>query len=137
MKAIKLAAVFCILASGLLFTSCTRDADYSSTTREIISKGQWTIDYFYAGQDRTAQFSHYTFTFQGNGVVTGGSSTVSFAGSWSMIRDVERNDVILMNISGQEPQLSALSRTWSVRAKSSNALTMKDDENNEIRFRKL
>ena len=138
MKTLKLTAglMFIILAS--FFTSCTRDQNetYESTTREFISQGKWSVDYFYAGSDRTAQFSSYQFNFLGNGTLTGTTGTNEFSGSWAVIRDVNYNDVLQITIQSADPQIVDLNEQWNVVEKSSRLIFMKDD-NNQLRFKKL
>ena len=137
MKASKPSFRIILFAAVFFFASCTKDQDFSSTTREIISEGQWSVDYYYAGQDKTTLFSHFQFVFQGNGVVKGSNGSVSIEGSWNMIRDVNRNDVIRITINSPEPHFSDLTESWNVTEKNSSVVAMKDAQNHELRFRKL
>jgi hypothetical protein len=137
MKNVKLAVSLLILASTSFFTSCTpENLDYISTTKEIISKGQWSVDYYYSGQDKTTQYSNYQFSFLANGSLVGAGSASSFTGTWSMERDVNRNDVIRITINSQEPHLMELNEQWNVTDKANDAVTMKEG-NDELRIRKL
>ena len=124
-----------IIISTSLFTSCTREnIDYGSTTKEALTKAQWSVDYFFAGQDKTALFSGYAFNFVGNGTVTATDGTNSFNGNWSMITDANRNDVLRINIS--EAHLQDLNSQWSVNLTPDGSLTMKGALS-EMRLRKL
>jgi hypothetical protein len=134
MKATKFFAYLLIVFSTSLFTNCTREnIDYGSTTKETITKAQWSVDYFFAGQDMTAQFSNYKINFAGNGTVTANDGTSSVNGTWSMITDVNRNDVLRINIS--EMHLQGLNDQWTVKQTSDDVLTMKGAVS-EIRLKK-
>lgn len=124
MKAVKFFAYLLVVISTSVFTRCTpENLDYGSTTKEAITKAQWSVDYFFAGQDLTAQFSHYKINFAGNGTVTANDGTSSVNGTWSMITDVNRNDVLRINIS--ENHLQGLNDQWTVKQPSDDVLTMK------------
>lgn len=135
MKAVKFFAYLLIVFSTSLFTNCTRDnIDYGSTTKETITKAQWSVDYFFAGQDVTAQFSNYKINFAGNGTVTASDGTSSVNGTWSMITDLTRNDVLRINIS--ENHLQGLNDQWTVKQTSDDMITMKGAAS-EIHLKKL
>ena len=138
MKTTNIFASILLLFSCLFIFSCTpADLDYKTTTKEFISGSTWTVDYYYAGQDKTVLYSNYQFSFIGDGTVEGTGGINSFTGTWGMLRDVNRNDVLLINIISQEPQLSVLNEQWSVTDKSSTIIVMKDDTNCQLRLRKL
>ena len=135
MKAVKFFAYLLIVFSTSLFTNCTRDnIDYGSTTKETITKSQWSVDYFFAGQDVTAQFSNYKINFVGNGTVTANDGTTSITGTWNMITDMNRNDVLRINIS--ENLLQGLNNQWTVKQTSDDVITMKGAAS-EIHLKKL
>ena len=82
MKATKFFAYLLIVFSTSLFTNCTREnIDYGSTTKETITKSQWSVDYFFAGQNVTTQFSNYKINFVGNGTVIANDGTSSVNGT--------------------------------------------------------
>ena len=135
MKNLKFFAYLLVVISTSLFTSCTRDnIDYGSTTKETITKSQWSVDYFFAGQDVTAQFSNYKINFVGNGTVTANDGTTSITGTWNMITDMNRNDVLRINIS--ENLLQGLNNQWTVKQTSDDVITMKGAAS-EIHLKKL
>jgi hypothetical protein len=134
MKNSKFFAYLLVVISTSLFTNCTRDnIDYGSTTKETITKSQWSVDYFFAGQDVTAQFSNYKINFAGNGTVTASDGTTSVNGTWSMITDLNRNEVLRINIS--ENLMQRLNSEWAVKQTSDDVLTMKA-AGSEIRLKK-
>ena len=113
-----------IIISTSLFIRCTpENLNYGSTAKETITKAPWSVEYFYAGQDLTAQFSNYKINFAGNGTVTASNGTTSVSGIWSMITDVNRNDVLRISIS--EPHMQGLNEQWTVKQSSDDVLSMK------------
>jgi hypothetical protein len=118
------------------FTSCTPDQDYSTSTKDILSAGKWSVDYYYAGQDMTTQYTSYEFTFQGNGVVSGKTANGEFTGNWALLKDVNYNEVVELNINTQEPELIALNELWKVTNKSLTVISM-NGASMELRIRKL
>jgi hypothetical protein len=134
MKNAKLFSYLLIVISTSLFVRCTpENLDYGASTKEMIAGKQWSVDYYFAGQDRTIQFSNYKFSFVGNGTLTANDGTASVNGNWSMITDVNRNDVLQINIS--EAHLQGLNEQWTVNL-SSDVLIMKG-AGSEMRLRKL
>lgn len=138
MKSVKLAlSILLIVISTSIFSSCTRESfDYSATAKEFISKGQWSVDLFFAGQDKTAQYSGYQFTFTGNGTVTATNTVETIEGIWSVVTDVNRNEVLQINMNSQDPHIQELNVHWSVTDKNNLFIAMKDGSN-ELRFKKL
>lgn len=138
MKSAKLITSFLLIViSTSLFTSCTPESlDYSSTTREFISKGQWSVDLFFAGQDKTAQYSGYQFSFIGNGTATATNGVETVSGTWSVATDVNRNEILRINMNSQDPRIQDLNVQWSITDKNNYIIAMKDGSN-ELRFKKL
>ena len=134
MKAVKIFAYLLIVISTSFFNSCTpENLDYGSTTKETITKTSWSVDYFFDGQDVTAQFSSYKIHFAGNGTVTADNGTTSVSGTWNMVKDLNRNDVL--NIAISETHLQGLNDQWTVTQTSDDILTMKG-ASSEIRLKK-
>ena len=128
-----------VLFSFLLIvisTSCFRCTperlDDIGTAKEIMPRGPWSIDYYFAGQDKTAQYSSYQFQFQPDGTVkvSDGSGTVD--GTWNIARDSRRNEVLLINIQ----QLQELNEQWTVTGTDTYRVVMQG-AGSELRLRKL
>jgi hypothetical protein len=134
MKNAKLFSHVLIITSVCFIAGCTREnISYGDTTREAITRAQWSIDYYFAGQDRTAEFSSYTFNFVGNGTLKADNGTNSFDGNWSLVTDGHRNDVLSINIS--EALLQNINDQWKVNL-SADGLTMKGAAS-QIHLKKL
>jgi hypothetical protein len=124
-----------VIISTSFFSSCTQESiDYISSPKEIITTAQWSVDYYFAGQDKTAQFNTYTFGFIGNGTVTANDGNTSITGTWAMLKDVNRNDVLKIDIN--EAHLQDLNSQWTVNLSSTGMLIMKSG-GSEMRLRKL
>jgi hypothetical protein len=133
MKNLKFFTYLLIIISTSLFVGCTpENIDYGPTTKEMITKAQWSVDYYFAGQDRTSQFSNYKFSFIGNGTLTASDGTAFVSGNWSMITDANRNDILRINISEAHLQLN---EQWTVNP-SAEILVLKGT-GSEMRLRKL
>jgi hypothetical protein len=128
-----------LLSSSLFFTSCSETQDDVNTTGEIVSQGKWSVDYYFMGQDRTAQYSNYQFVFSGNGNLTGTHGTISFTGAWNIIKDINNEDLLQINIATQEPQLNDLNDRWNVTNTTTAVVAMKSASgtNAQFRIRKL
>jgi hypothetical protein len=134
MKNLKFFSYVLILTVACFITSCTREnISYGETTREAITRAQWSIDYYFAGQDRTAEFSNYTFSFVGNGTLKADNGTNSFNGNWSLVTDGHRNNVLSITIS--EALLQNINDQWKVNL-TADGLTMKGTAS-QIHLRKL
>jgi hypothetical protein len=138
MKIQKLTVGLLLVASSILFTNCTKDQNesYKSTTREIISQGKWSVDYFFSGQNITSQYGSYQFNFIGNGSLKATDGLNELSGSWKMIRDVNGNDVLQIEILTQDPHLSELNANWNVIEKQPGSVSMQLAAN-QLRFKKI
>lgn len=136
MKYPKFIAYLLVIVSASFFTSCSRESiDYPGSTKQVIAGSSWSIDYYFAGQDKTAQFSNYKFSFVGTGLVTADDGTNTFNGNWSVVTDVNRKDVLRINLS--DAHLQDLNNQWTIEdANTSGSLVMKNSAS-EIHLRKL
>ena len=136
MKNLKFISYLLVIVSTSFFSSCSRESvDYPGSTKQVIAGSSFSIDYYFAGQDKTAQFTNYKFSFVGTGVVTADDGTNSFNGNWSVVTDVNRKDVLRMNLT--EAHLQDLNDQWTVEnAYTSGSLVMKNSTS-EIHLRKL
>ena len=138
MRTTKLSVSFTLLLSAFFFTNCTRDTqvNYTENTSEIITQGKWSVEYFFANQDLTAQYNNYQFTFLGNGTLTATNNTMQVHGNWRMIKDVDRKDILQINIITGDPNLVEMNEHWNVTDKTLLKLAMVEG-NNQLRLRKL
>lgn len=138
MKTLKPTVSFILLLASLVFTNCTKDqqVNYSDTTKEIITQGKWTVEYFFIDQDLTSNYSHYQFVFLGNGTLTATGYGQAVNGTWNIIRDENRNEVLQILINSGDPSLNEINEHWNVAGKSFVKLSMVEG-NNQLRLQKL
>jgi len=136
MKNAKFFSYLLIIISTSLFVSCTRESVdyYGSTPKETITKSQWSVDYYFAGNDRTAQFNNFRLNFNTNGIVVANDGTHTIDGSWNMLTNADRNNVL--KISMPEAQLQDMNDQWTISVTSNDLLIMKGGEK-EMRLKKL
>ena len=138
MKTRKHFAFLILLCTSLFFIRCTPSRqDYLSSTKEIISTGKWTVNYFYSGQNQTSTLSNYQFSFQSNGIVICNVDSTTVSGNWSIIHDLNNNDVLVININCQQTYLMQLNASWSVTNKSTSEVGMKNANSAQLQLRKM
>jgi hypothetical protein len=135
MKSAKSFAVILLFLS-ILFTNCSQDRDYLFTTNEIITRGNWVVEFF-DNQVKTIEYENYSFQFSGNGTLQGTNGPNTVKGSWSVIHDVDYSDVLTITMNDQNT-IAELGNSWRVKQKSVNALSLQGQGNPiEFRIRKL
>ena len=122
MKNAKLLAALLLSVSSLLFTRCTADNDFVSTPREILSEGNWGIQSFYSGGDKTGNYAAYSFSFKGNGQVTVSTSSEEATGHWRWIHNVQ-NEVLDLQL-GDHADLDELGEQWTLSQWDRHHLTL-------------
>lgn len=137
MKSTKILAAS-LLFFSFIFVSCIGDYDYINTTKEIITRGQWTVDYYYAGQDRTADYSGYYLTFRANGTLECQRDADTYNGTWGVQKDANGEESLLkIQLASSEPSLQELSLDWDVTEKNIGTVSLKNDTNGaQLRIRK-
>lgn len=93
-------AIFAMLVGGLFFTTaCSSDDDSSSSNTTVdevvdtVTAGTWRItSYIDSGEDETADFSGYNFTFGSTNVLTATNGTNTYEGVWTVTDDDSTDD---------------------------------------------
>lgn len=120
------AAMALVLAAILSLAACSND-DSSPVTPVVIENqvksGSWQITSFVdSGNDETAHFNGYTFTFGPNGTITATNGNQSHTGSYSIL-DGNSNDDSLQdlefNIAFMDNDFEDLSEDWDIISQSS------------------
>lgn len=76
----------------VLFACKKEDVKVKSEIVSDVTSGSWKISHFIdSGDDETAHFAGYTFTFQENGVLKASNGSTVYEGTWS-ISDSNSND---------------------------------------------
>lgn len=113
----------------LVFTtslfSCKKDDGNNSPIDLIITSGTWKVSYFHENsEDKTGNYSDYTFTFGNDGSVTAVNSGGSTTGTWTS--DDSENEIHI-SLGNTEP-LKDLSKGWLIISQSSTEIVLKDDD---------
>ena len=132
-------AIFAFLVGGLFFaTSCSSDDDSNPSTTNpsandvinTVSSGTWRItSYLDSGQDETADFAGYNFTFGASNVLTATNGTNNYSGIWSVTNDDDSADDLDFDILFSEPAPASfqdLSDDWDVVERTSTKVRLRD-----------
>ncbi len=133
MKSVKFIAAILLLFSSLLFINCTPGEDRLST-QEIISRGDWSIDYFFAGQDQTSHYATYKFTFNANGSLSCSNISSHEVGDWQFVKNVE-NDVLNINLATQQGSLLVLNDHWTITGADMQSISL-SSSSGQLRIRR-
>ena len=112
MKSSNLLAALLLVASSLFFTRCTADHDFVSTPKEIITEGEWAVQTFMAGGDKTAQYTDYSFSFRPDGTVMIEGDGTEYSGTWKWTHNVQ-SEILSLQLPDQGGLL-LLDNQWTV-----------------------
>jgi len=132
-------AIFAFLVGGLFFaTSCSSDDDSNPSTTNpsandvinTVSSGTWRItSYLDSGQDETADFAGYNFTFGASNVLTATNGTNNYSGIWSVTNDDDSANDLDFDILFSAPAPASfqdLSDDWDVVERTSTKVRLRD-----------
>lgn len=131
--------IFAVCAGAFLFTTaCSSDDDSSSpsntTVEEVVNtvtSGTWRItSYIDSGNNETADFTGYNFTFGSTSLLTATNGTNTYEGTWSVTDDNDDSpsDDIDFNILFSAPTAFVeLSDDWDVVERTSTKIRLVDD----------
>ena len=135
MKILNRLTALLLLFASIAFTNCTQE-NFGQSAKEIISNGKWSVAYFYTGQDKTESLRNLQWNFQGNGTLNLQQGTSTINGTWNIIKDVNRNDVLSLNLNSQEPDVTELSEQWKVTDANSDLIVMQNGTTSILRLKK-
>lgn len=138
----KLVFLLVALAATMLISACSNDEDNNEmdavqTVSDIqtnVVTGDWMISsYIDSGVDETSDYAGFTFTFNGDGVVSASSSAEMLTGAWSVemdssIDDSSDSDVDFTLFFGvpDTHNFDDLSDDWDVVSYSATMLSLRD-----------
>ena len=114
------------------FSSCKKpvaDSNPNFSITELLTSGPWEITHFTDGtNDRSSNFSGYTFTFLSSGKIYAANTTETITGTWT-----NENSVTLLNISisGNAP-LPYLNKNWIVSSTANSSVILLDDNSGSV-----
>jgi len=97
----KLVFLLAAIAATMFISACSNDEDNNEmdavqTVSDIqtnVVTGEWMISsYIDSGVDETSDYAGFTFTFNGDGVVSASSSAEMLTGAWSVEMDSSMDD---------------------------------------------
>lgn len=132
-------AIFAFIVGGLFFaTSCSSDDDSNPSTTNptatdvtnTVTSGTWRItSYLDSGQDETADFAGYNFTFGTNNVLTATNGTNNYSGIWSVTNDDDSANDLDFDILFSAPAPTSfqdLSDDWDIVERTATKLRVRD-----------
>ena len=105
------------------YTSESSDSFSTSTPREIIAQGSWSVKSLYTSSEQAGQYAAYTITFSPSGTVTVSSPEETVEGRWRWIRNVQ-SEVLQLELPDHS-RLAALRAPWTLEQWGLHTLTLK------------
>ena len=126
MKNINRTLFFLGIISLAAISSCKKDdsTDPTSNIVQIVTTGTWRITYFVEpNEDKTNDFTGYTFSFNSNGQLIATLSGVNTTGSWAWDDSSSKFHISI----GNSKPLSDLTDDWLILEKTENLIRLKND----------
>jgi hypothetical protein len=128
------AIIFCLLAA-FIFTSCDPQSNVSANTSQVVTSGSWKVTLFTdSGNNETADFNGYTFTFDTNGVLTATKNGVSKTGTWSVSSSSNKFNIDLGAKVDSNKPLGELTDDWKIISSSDTEIKLQDDNSASNEF---
>lgn len=126
MKTRILSALLVIIA--VFAVSCEKSDSSSTDTGQIVTSGTWRVTLFTdSGNNETADFNGYTFTFSDGGTLTAIKSGVSKTGTWSVSSSSNKFNIDLGPKIDTNKPLGELTDDWKILSKSATEIRLTDD----------
>ena len=111
-----------LLFFSLTLTGCSKNYDYSSGVENIVSRGNWIVNYYYENADLTGEFQNYRFVFNQTGTVTYTLNADTHTGTWKKIIDVNKNEFLIFEFNTHDQNIEKLNQEWKIISKSTSIL---------------
>lgn len=112
------------MISAVILSSCKKDSNSTSSVTQIVTTGSWRITTFIeASEDKTSDFTGYTFSFNSNGQLAATLSGANTTGIWGWD---DSNSKFHISIGSSKPLLS-LTDDWVVLEKTETLVRLKND----------
>ena len=125
-----------IAIATLLFTACTKNATTPDNNSSTVVTGSFTITKLTdrnTNEDKTANFSGYTFTFSDNGKITALKNNASSSGTYTK-KPAHEGEAAKLIISFNDAPLNELNKSWQIDLISDTSIHLSDDDvsSNEV-----
>jgi len=136
--------IILISCFALTFTSCTKDDKTTVTpTGSTISAATpgtgWSVTLFTEpGENKTSNYTGYTFDFAADGTMTAVKGGVTVTGTWRQYPD-DGKTKFAITLSTTDIRLMELNDAWELVSKSASFISLKDDNstsNEQLQFTK-
>lgn len=117
-----------LLIATITISSCDILSGTDSTTSQVVSSGSWRVTLFTdSGNDETADFAGYSFTFSSSGVLTAVKNSSTKSGTWNVNSSSNKFNIDLgTKIVSNEP-LGELTDDWKIISTSETVIRLTDD----------
>ncbi|MCX6307200.1 MAG: hypothetical protein NT040_19720 [Bacteroidetes bacterium] len=115
-----------IIISLFALSACKKDANPAAPSGvvQVVTTGTWRVTYFIeASEDKTSDFTSYTFSFNSNGILTASLSGTNTTGSWGWD---DNSSKLHISIGNSNP-LSGLTGDWLIIEKTETLIMLKND----------
>jgi hypothetical protein len=113
---------------AITLNSCSNSSDNDASTDLVISSGNWRVTLFTdSGNDETADFNGYVFTFHESGTISAVKGTSSKSGSWSTNSSSHKFNIDLGPKLDTNKPLGELTDDWLILSTSNTMIELRDD----------
>ncbi|VXB53996.1 conserved exported hypothetical protein [Flavobacterium sp. 9AF] len=139
MKRIKILPLLLLIFILNVASTCSNDDDVSSSNQDptpvinAASQGTWRITlYEDSGNNETANFAGYNFTFAASNVLTASNGVNTYTGTWSVtntdVNDDSSSNDLDFNIAFLSPEMfsNELTDDWDIQSYSSTKIELVD-----------
>src|SRR5689334_2921619 len=121
--------------AAIASSSCTKSNNSQVDPVQVVSSGTWRVTLFSdSGNNETASFSGYTFSFGIGGVITVSKDGLNKTGSWNVSDNSTKFNINLgpKDISNQP--LGELSDDWKILSSTTAEIRLGDDNSSSNEF---
>ena len=111
-----------LLFFSLTLTGCYKSYDYSSGVEDIVSKGNWIVNYYYENADLSGEFQNYRFVFTNTGAVTYTLNADTYTGTWRKFIDAYKIEFLIIDFNTHDQNIEKLNQEWKVISRSNSIL---------------
>lgn len=113
----------------IMTTACQSSNDNTDpSTTQVVTSGTWRVTLFTdSGNDETADFNGYTFTFNSDGTISAVKNAVTQAGTWSANSSSNKLIIDLGPKVDTNKPLGELTDDWVIISKSTTEIRLTDD----------
>lgn len=129
----KLVAVM-LLCASFFFTNCTPKEDNLSTPKEILTRGNWTVEYYFNGSNHTNNYNEYSFSFSPGGNLNCSNTAAQYAGDWRVIQNTQ-SEMLSIKLSAAQADLLELNDDWTISSFDAQTISLQK-AGEQLRLRK-